>query len=253
MTHRAAADVSESLVRIFVELADTLTEDYDLADFLDRLVERCSELFGLPAVTLLLVDQRGGVQLMASNSERAEKVELAQLHASSGPGLDCITTSAHAWAADLAADAGRWPAWSPVALEAGFRSVYATPMTLRTQTIGALDMFSDTTYALSDSDLDVVRALADMATIGILQERAVRRGEVLSEQLEVALNSRVVIEQAKGVLAGRAALDLSVDRAFLMLREHSRRTGVGLGVLARSIVDGTLDPAVVLAASTRRP
>lgn len=250
-TDRESIEPEQPLVRTFVELADTLTDDYDLADFLHRLTVHCTKLFDAPAAGLMLIDQRGGVELVASSSERSEHLELFQVQSANGPCLDCIATAEAVREPDLAQHADRWPEWSEVARGLGIRSVYATPMKLRAQTIGALNLFATRPRALTEESLSMVRALTDIATIGILQERSIRRSEILSEQLQIALNSRVLIEQAKGVVAGRSDLNISVDRAFLLLRDHSRRTNTKLGAVSRAVVEGILDPAQLL--PTHRP
>jgi GAF domain-containing protein len=237
----------QPLIRTFVELADTLTEDYDLADFLYRLLVHCTQLFDAPAAGIQQHQTRGGIELAASSSETAEHLELFQLQIHTGPCLECATAAVAVRSGDLAADPARWAGWSEAALAGGFRSVYATPMTLRGQTVGAFNLFCTIPDALSDADLAVVQALADIATIGILQERAIAHSETLSEQLQVALDSRILIEQAKGVVAGRTDLDVSPDRAFLLLRDLSRRTNTKLGVVCQAVVDGTLSPVELLA------
>ena len=141
--------------------------------------------------------------------------------------------------------------WSEVALAAGVRSVYATPLRLRQQTIGALNLFGSRPAALTEDDLVVIQALSDIATIGILQERAISHRDILSGQLQAALDSRVLIEQAKGVIAGRSSVDVSMDRAFLFLRDYSRRTNTKLGVVCQALLDGTLDPAELTQPPTR--
>jgi len=241
----------QPLLRTFVELADTLTDDYDLADFLHRLTVHCTNLFDAPCAGLMLIDQRGGVELVASSSGRSEHLELFQLQSANGPCLDAISAAEPVREPDLEQHPDRWPEWSKLARGLGIRSVYATPMKLRAQTIGALNLFAAQPRALTEEKLAVVRALADIATIGILQERSIRRSEILSEQLQIALNSRVLIEQAKGIVAGRSDLHVSVDRAFLLLRDHSRRTNTKLGVVAQRVVDGTLDPAQLVPSQRR--
>lgn len=239
-------DDGQPLLRTFVELADTLVEDYDLPEFLYRLLVHCTHLFDAPAAGLMLRSPSGGVELAASSSERSEHLELFQIKTASGPCLDCITAGEPVRSHDLAAEVHRWPLWVPGALEAGFRSVYATPMRLRKEIIGAFNLFGTTADALTGSELAVVQALADIATIGILQARTIRRVETLSEQLQVALNSRILIEQAKGIVAGRTDLHITVDRAFLLIRDQARRTGTKLTVVCRHIIDGSLDPAALL-------
>lgn len=236
----------QTLLRVFVDLADTLTADFDLIDFLHRLLVHCTGLVGVPAAGLLLKAPEGGVRLLASSSERSDDVELLHLEADSGPCVDAITTGTAVRVPDLATELDRWPLWAPLALEAGFQSVYATPMTLRGDTIGAVNLFGALPHALSEPNLDLVRGLADVATIGILSERAAHRGDEIADQLHAALYSRSIVEQAKGVLSGRATVDVSMDRAFLLLRDHSRRTNTRIEVVSQALIDGTLDPAALI-------
>lgn len=242
-----AVNDEQPLIRTFVELADTLVEDYDLPEFLYRLLVHCTNLFGAAAAGLMLRSPAGGVELVASSSERSEHLELVQIQTASGPCVDCIEAGEPVRSPDLTAEVGRWPLWTPGAIEAGFRSVYASPMKLRLEVIGAFNLFATTPHALSEDDLAVVQALADIATIGILQARVIRRAETLSEQLQVALDSRILVEQAKGIVAGRTDLDVTVDRAFLMIRDHARRTGTKLTVVCRDIITGALDPRTLQA------
>ncbi len=238
------------LLRAFVQLADTLVDDYDVADVLHRLAEHCVQLMDATAAGLMLSDRHGGLRLAACSSAGTRTPELFELQADEGPCQDCVRTGEPVLVADLATETRRWPRFAPLALEEGFASVHAVPMRLRRETIGTLALFRRDTGALSDEDLLVVRALADTATIGILQERAIRRGEVVSGQLQTALTSRVVIEQAKGVLA--FAGDLEVEQAFQVLRGHARNSGHRLSDIAGDLVAGRLRPEDLLAAK-RRP
>lgn len=226
------------LARTFVDLADTLTSDYDALDFLDRLVADAVDLFLVESAGVLLTDQRGGIQLVASSSQDIRVIELYQLQSGQGPCLDAIATGAPVREPDLAAHADRWPNWAAVAVDAGYSSVYATPMRLRDQTIGALNLFGTTVSPLSDEDAALVQAMADLATIGILHERVFREAGIVTEQLQTALNSRVVIEQAKGVLAGRRGLDM--NEAYRLLRAHSQNTNTRLTEVARGVIEGTI-------------
>lgn len=225
-----------TLARAFVTLADTLVADYDVIDLLHQLTLNCVELLPADAAGLLLSDQRGSLQVVSSSGEQAHLVDLFQLQTDEGPCLDCFRGSRQVTAPDLR-DVTDWPRFSAHTVETGYRSVYALPLRLRSETIGALNLFGIQPGALSADDLRIAQALADVATIGILQERAIRHHEVLAEQLQSALNSRVIIEQAKGVLAERGRLDLA--RTFDLLRDHARSTNQRLSDVARSVVDGT--------------
>lgn len=203
----SSAERETQLLQAFVEMADTLVDDYDVADLLHLLVNNCVRLLGSAAAGLMLSDQRGSLQVLASSTERTRLLELFQLQVDEGPCLEAFHSGEMVAAEDLSAESSRWPRFAPEALNQGFRSVHAVPLRLRKQTIGALNLFGTATGTLSDRDLQVARALADAATIGILQERAIRRAEVLTEQLQTALNNRVTIEQAKGILAQAGNLD----------------------------------------------
>ncbi len=237
------------LLQAFVQMADTLVDDYDVAELLHQLAEYCVRLLDAAAAGLLLSDQRGGLQVMASSSEQTRLLELFQIQANEGPCLDCVRTGEPVHAPDLTEMNGRWPSFAPEALREGFAAVHAIPLRLRHDTIGALNLFSTSPGPLPAADVEVARALADTATIGILQERAIHRGEILTEQLQTALNNRVAIEQAKGVLA--YAVNLDMDRAFQALRTFSRNHNIRLTDIAHRLVTGTLTPAEIVA--TGRP
>lgn len=236
----------QELTETFVELADSLVGDYDVADMLHGLVEHCVSLLDVAAAGLLLSDQRGGLQVMASSTERTRLLELFQLQTDEGPCLDCFRTGQPVAVADVSAAADRWPRFAPTVLKEGYAAVQAVPLRLRNEIIGALNLFQTATGELDPADIQVAQALADVATIGILQERAISRSEVLTEQLQGALNSRIIIEQAKGRLAESA--DLDMDEAFQRMRSHSRATNTRMSQLAHDLVDGTVDTATVMSA-----
>jgi GAF domain-containing protein len=231
------------LTEAFVSLADTLVTDYDVIDLLHRLCSDSVTLLPVDAAGLMLSDQRGTLRVVSSSTEQAHLVELFQLQANEGPCLDCFRTSRQVVSADLGHEA-HWPRFVEHARQAGYRSVHALPLRLRSETIGVLNLFGRAPGALSPQALRVGQALADVATIGILQERAVRRQEVLAEQLQAALNSRVIIEQAKGMLAERGQIDL--PQAFALLRSHARAHQQRLSDLARDVVNGATIPEALL-------
>jgi transcriptional regulator with GAF, ATPase, and Fis domain len=224
------------LTDVFVEMADTLVDDFDVIDFLHVLAERCVELLGVAAAGLLLADQRDQLRVVAASSERTRLLELFQLQTDQGPSIDCFRVGRPVSVPDLPT-AGRWPRFTAAAAEIGFGAVYALPMRLRAEVIGALSLFEVRAGALDERKLRVGQALADVSTIGLLQQRAIRRREVLAEQLQTALHSRITIEQAKGVLAERLQLD--IGEAFAVLRDHARRHNRRLSDVAQAVVDGT--------------
>ncbi len=225
---------AERFAEVFVEVADTLVDEFDLIEFLSMVTVRASELAGSTAAGLLLADQHGTLQFMAASDEQAELVELFQVQSREGPCQDCYRQGIPVDHADLREASDRWPAFAPRAVAAGFLSVHAFPLRLRQEVIGALNLFGTHAGQISTEDVRIVQALADVATIGLLQERAVRRGEILTEQLQGALNSRVIIEQAKGAVAQRHAV--TVDAAFALMRTYARNNNLRLVELARAIV-----------------
>jgi transcriptional regulator with GAF, ATPase, and Fis domain len=227
---------TELLSDTFVELADTMVADFDVIDFLHMLTDRSVLLLAAGAAGVVLADPRGELRVAAASSEEAGLLELFQLQNDQGPCLECFRTGRAVTATDLAGPAPRWPRFAEAAARSGFRSVEALPMRLRDQVIGALNLFGARPGGFDPADLRIGQALADVATIGLLQERNVRRRETVAEQLQGALNSRVVIEQAKGKLAERLSIDM--DRSFKMLRDYARNSNQHLTDVARDFVAG---------------
>ncbi|HEU0132353.1 MAG TPA: GAF and ANTAR domain-containing protein [Mycobacteriales bacterium] len=234
----AVADREQALADIFVLLADTLVDDYDVVDLLDQLTRACVDLLGVKAAGLLLDDQKGNLAVVASSSDEIRLLEVFQLQTNEGPCLDCVRTGTSVACADLDAERARWPRFVPAALAAGFGSVAAMPMRLRDQVIGALNVFHARAEPVSAKDQRLAQALADVATIGILQRRSAHRSSAMAEQLQHALNSRVVIEQAKGVLAERFAVDM--DTAFESLRRYARDHNLKLTETAYAVTRGAI-------------
>ena len=224
------------LSETFVELTDTMVADFDIIDFLHVLTTRSVELLDVSAAGLLLADPRGELRVVAASSEAAGVLELFQLQSDEGPCLDCFRSGQPVACIDLSADP-RWPQFADQAGQAGFSAVQALPMRLRDQVIGALNLFRGTVGAFDPEVVHVGQALADVATISLLHDRSMRRTDTLNEQLQTALNSRVVIEQAKGKLAERLGID--VNQAFSLLRDQARNRNQRLSDLARAFVDGT--------------
>jgi GAF domain-containing protein len=237
----SARDRELALADTFVTLADTLVDDYDVVDLLDRLVATCVDVLGAAAAGILLDDQRGNLAVVASSSEATRLIEVFQLQSNEGPCLDCVRGGAAVTSGDLTTEQERWPLFVPAATEAGFRSVVAVPLRLRDQVIGGLNLFSDQVADVPPGDQRIAQALADVATIGVLQQRSAHRSTMIAEQLQHALNSRVVIEQAKGVVAERHSLPM--EPAFRVIRAHARKHNLKLTDVALMIVRGELDPS----------
>lgn len=232
----------ERLANAFVGLADTLTIDYDVIELAQQLVDNSMALLPIAAAGILLGDPRGDLHVFASSSEQTRLLELLQIQADAGPCLQAYRTGQPVLVDDLTVEPRRWSAFAERAAEYGFRAVSALPMRLRDERVGALNLFRAQTGAVSGSDVAVGQALADVATIGILHQRIVTHSDVVNQQLQTALNTRVIIEQAKGVLTERGGIDM--DRAFALLRAYARRTNQRLADLARSIVDGADTDAI---------
>ena len=232
------------LAQAMVELADTLVADFDVVELLTVLADRCVEVLDVDAAGIMLVAPDGDLRLMASSSAAMRLLELFELQSEQGPCVDCYRTGQPVVNQDLAAVNGRWPRFAGEALAAGFRSVHALPMRLRGVVIGAVNLFHVEAGEMSEADVVAAQALADIATISILQHRGVLEAQVVNDQLQHALNSRVVIEQAKGIVAERNGLNM--DQSFATLRSHARIHNLRLSDVARDVVSGTLTAAALM-------
>src|SRR3954470_1954406 len=239
MTTRGHAVRNEALViRTLVELADTLVDDFDVVDLSTLLSDRCVEVFDVAAAGILLVAPEGELRVVSSSSETMRVVELFEVQSDEGPCVDCFRTGTAVVERDLGARDTRWPEFATIAIAAGFRSAHALPMRLRRSVIGALNLFRAEPGELAADDVFAAQAFADVATIAILQHRFGIEASVVNAQLNEALASRIVIEQAKGVIAERAGID--TDEAFERLRGHARHNNLRLGEVAREVANGTL-------------
>ncbi|GAB3136025.1 GAF and ANTAR domain-containing protein [Marisediminicola antarctica] len=234
----------------FVTVADTLIDDYDTVTLLQTLVEVCADILATDAGGLLLANSEGQLQLVASTSDRADLVEILQLDAGVGPCVDCFTTGKPVTVGDIAGSGSRWPVFREAALGQGFQSVHATPLRLRGTVLGAMNLFSTTVGELNDADIAVAQALADVATIGIIQERIVRDSGIVAEQLQRALHSRVLIEQAKGAVAQTA--NVSPENAFAVMRKFARDNNLTLSGVCEGVMDRTLEITNSGAATTAK-
>ena len=234
------------LAQHFVTLADTLVDDFDLVELLDQLVRSCVDVLDVSAAGLLLIDRLGMLHPVASSTEETRLLELFQLQNDEGPCLDCVRSGAAISVPDVTAARDRWPRFSEAATRSRFRAVYALPMRLRGDTIGSLNLFLSNRLPLEQLELRVAQALADVATIGILQQRSIQRASQLAEQLQGALTSRIVIEQAKGILAEYGGLDM--DDSFAMLRAYARDSNSRLSDVAEALVRGTVPPDALVTA-----
>ena len=231
------------LARTMVALADNLVDDFDIVDLLTTLTNRCVEVLDVAAAGIMLVAPGGDLQLITASSEVMRLVELFELQTAEGPCLDSFNSRQPVVNQDLTDAADRWPRFAPIAVQQGFRSADAIPMRLRGQIIGALNLFRTEIGSLNDDDVLIAQALADIATIAILQNRHTTATQDLNTQLENALSSRIVIEQAKGMIAERRGM--AADEAFGLLRAYPRSNNLRLADVARQTIDGTLDPTAI--------
>jgi GAF domain-containing protein len=220
---------------LFVEVADTLVDDFDLVLFLQSLAQHVAVVGEASAVGLMLADHQGELRFMAASNESGQMLDLLQLQSQEGPCLDCFVSGEPVVDADLSAARERWPTFAQAALEAGFSAVHAFPMRLRDKVIGSINAFSTRSTRLDGDEQRVIQGLADIATIAILQERAIARAEAVTEQLQSALNTRIVIEQAKGALARIEGV--TVDEAFEIMRSRSRSARRRLADVAAEVLE----------------
>jgi GAF domain-containing protein len=227
-----------NLADVFVMLADSLRDDYDVIDTMDLLVQAATHFTSAVEAGILLRDAEGNLHVVASTSERASDVEEAQLGADEGPCLASIQSGEPVEVPDIVAESTKWPRFTFAAKARGLQSAHAIPLRLRTQVLGGLNLFSDRPGLFSDRDAAIALALAQVATISILQNQTITNQGVVAAQLQHALDSRVIIEQAKGVLAHQHGV--AMDRAFALLRSHARNNNIGLRAVADQVVNDRL-------------
>jgi len=237
----------QRIIATFVELADTMVDDFDVVEFLHRVVEHSVELLDCTEAGVLLSDASGRLRVMASSSERSDALELLQSQNEEGPCFDCFHRGKPVSSVNLKEDLARWPTFGPAAVSRGFCSVQALPMRVRGTTIGTLNLFRSEPGLIWDRDMPLGQGMADLAAVALLHERSLRESRGVVDQLQGALTSRVVIEQAKGVLAERA--NISLDAAFARLRGHARQKNRRLSEVAAELIDGRLAPAALAAAA----
>jgi GAF domain-containing protein len=229
----------ERVTRVLVELADTLVVGFDVIDFLHTLVERSVELLAADAAGLMLANQQGHLEVVAASSEEARVLELFELQESQGPCMDCFITGEPLVNIDVAEMNDRWPRFAAAASIAGFKSAHALPLRLRGSVLGAMNLFTVESTPLREDDISLGQGMADIATISLLQQRRAMEHDLLTEQLQTALNTRILIEQAKGMLAELA--NVTLGRAFILMRLTARRTEQPLTLIAHAILEGTID------------
>lgn len=226
------------LVRAFVELADTLVDDFDVTDLLHTLVERLMQSFKIAAVGLLLTDEEGTLTAVTASGEEARIISLLQLQRKKGPSFEAFSTGRYVVSNDLAASRSRWPEVVDEALSYGYTAVHAVPMKVRDTVVGAINLFETAPHKLTPEDVPVIRGMAEIATIAILQARAMNEALETADQLRVALRTRVILEQAKGMIS--QSHGISMEKSFSLLRSYARERRLRLNEVANQIVDGRL-------------
>lgn len=246
--HVADNTREEHINDAFVRVAGTLVESYDVVDLLSTLVHTCTQLLDVQAGGILLADGTGQLELVASTSEEAEIVEIMIIAAGAGPCIDAFDTGAVVSVPDIAANSNAWPRFRRTALEQGFKAAHATPLRLHGTVIGAMNLLSTVTGPLSARDAQLAQALADVATVGILHERTFRQPSVVAAQLHLALDTRVLVEQAKGVLAQVRSCTMS--EAFDALRAYAHDNEVTLRAAAEGVVNRTIPAEALVTQAT---
>ena len=239
-----SVDRERSVTRAFVALARSLADGLDPVDLLTGLAEDTTRLLDVASTGILLADSRRVLHVVAASSEATRALEVYQLQRDQGPCLDSFHSGGAVSVADLRAEADRWPLFVGAATDAGFASVHAVPLRLRDTVLGTMGLFGTDPGALDEDDLSLGQALAYVAAVAIVQDKAAADSALVNEQLQTALNSRVVLEQAKGVLAQRGNLDM--ERAFAALRRYARDHNLRLTDVASAIADRALPSQFVL-------
>lgn len=226
------------LIDTLVTLAGSLTSDFDVVEVLTLMSDRCVEVLDVAAAGVLLVTDAGDLRTVASSSETMHLLDLLEVESDEGPCPECYRRGEAILNVQLDETGGRWPDFGPKAFDAGFRSVHALPLQFRGQTIGALNLFAVDVRPLPEADVIVAQSFADVATVAVLQNRAAVEAGRLNDQLAYALNSRIAIEQAKGVVAEAAGIE--IPDAFRRLREHARAHNLRLVDVARAVATRAL-------------
>ena len=234
----SAANGEQRLARTFVTLVDAMVTDFDLIDLLHLLAESSVNLLSVDAAALMLSDQRGNLRVLASTSEETRVLELFEIQSAEGPSLDCVQSGEQVVNIDVDEEQDRWPLFTAEAAAAGFSSVHALPLHLRGTVVGAINLFCVDQRTLSANEVAVGQALADVATIGLLAHFTGSEDQVIAEHLQAAVNSRIVIEQAKGFLAERLSIDM--NKGLVLLRAHARTQDTKLTAIAAGIIDGSI-------------
>ncbi|MEU6153431.1 GAF and ANTAR domain-containing protein [Actinosynnema sp. NPDC047251] len=227
-----------------VGITALLTARHDGLTVLRAVVGACAAVLGADAVGVLVVDPRGGVEVAAASDERARFVELLQAQLREGPCVDSIRDDAVVAVDDFEGVRGRWPEFAEAALREGYRAVYAFPMRLLGRAVGGVNLLYTVPTRLPERVVRRGQGLADLAVLGLSQERGPRRVERLAERTVAALHDRALVSQAVGVLL--AVLSGGPEDARAVLERYSVRTGVPVSEVARALTDGSLDPHAVV-------
>ncbi len=239
--------VSDAIAAITTRLAAR----HDGLTVLRAVTDACASTLSADATGVVIADPRGGYEVIAASDEHARFVELLQAQTREGSCLDCINDDTEVAVTDLAAETDRWPRFAPAAMAAGFRSVYAYPMRLMNRVVGGLNVFYNSRTSLPRPRRALAQALADLAVLGLTQERDQRRAERLAEQTLTTLNDRARLCQAVGMVAG--ALGTTPEVARAMLTATSAATGRSLRDLTFAVTSGDLAPADLRAAARQTP
>ncbi|MFJ5049950.1 ANTAR domain-containing protein [Streptomyces sp. NPDC088719] len=231
----------QQVSEVFVKVADSLIDDFDVIDFLEELCAHCVSLLDVSAAGILLGNEKSLLHTVAASDENTHLLELFAVQHDQGPCVDCYETGKARANIDLhdLADTGSWPAFAEQARDSGFQTSHVFPLRLRSRAVGAMNLFHTSRQPLSPQDASLAQALADIATIALLQQRDIGQEQLEKSQLQRALSSRIVIEQAKGILAERG--NVTPDNAYNALRAYARGRQLRVSDCARQIIDQSLD------------
>jgi GAF domain-containing protein len=232
-------ETQDRLASALAGITAKLVDDHDVDVVLRSVTGACADLLDVAATGVMVTDPRGGVQVVSASDDRSRFVELLQAQTDQGPCVECMRTGTVVVSADLRHDVDRWPEFAPEALATGFRAVHAIPMRMDGRTVGGLNLLHTEPRALSSSESRLAQVLADLTVLGLSQERDPRRADLLVERTLTALNDRVLLDHATGLVAG--TLDLRPDQARAVIRDHAAEVGRPVAEIARAVIDGTLD------------
>ena len=230
--------LQQQVAEVLADFAQVITRHATTSEILHQLGEYCVELLPIQGAGVLL-EERGALRFATASDELGRQIEELEDRLHEGPCTTAFRTGTEVLLPDLSQAVRQFPHFAPAALERGLGAVFALPLGIREHRVGALDLVSGVPVELDDGQLASARLLGDVAMSYVVNSRAFAEATKLAQQLQQALDSRVLIEQAKGRLSG--LLGIGVSDAFELLRRRARNSRQPIGDVAMDVLNGSLN------------